>query len=121
MRKIAGICALGIFSLGLLSAQEAMTEAVHARQEIEKRQFESRFSGVVKAMNDFIARYNDGKGMVWPQAEADKLGHAMRGVIDAFDHKGAKCRGDVQGCRGITHVYVDGLGTSLNLRQEISQ
>jgi len=51
---------------------------LQSRQEIELRQFEDRFNGLVFALAGFAKEYNQGKGMVWPHREADKLRKAIR-------------------------------------------
>ena len=56
------------------------------RQELEKRDFEERFRQMVNAAANFAKAYNEGKGMVWPPSEANKLGKALRklqGVLHA--------------------------------------
>jgi hypothetical protein len=51
---------------------------LRVRQEMERREFETRFNQLVEAMSGFVKQYNDGKGMIWPQHEADKLSKALR-------------------------------------------
>jgi hypothetical protein len=53
-------------------------------QELERQRFEARFREFVKAMNNFIDRYNSGDGHIWPQHEAEQLGKAMHNVEGIF-------------------------------------
>ena len=63
---------------------QSSRDAAQILQERQRREFENRFSEFVNAMNNFIAQYNSGNGLVWPQREAEKLGKAMRNVQDIF-------------------------------------
>ena len=47
-------------------------------QEIQQRQFQRKFNQLVAAVGSFAKRYNEDKGTIWPQQEADKLRKAMR-------------------------------------------
>jgi hypothetical protein len=49
-----------------------------ARAEQRRRQFERRFNRLVDAVAVFAAKYNQGKGRVWPHREAERLRKAMR-------------------------------------------
>src|SRR6266571_2653198 len=44
-----------------------------ARQKTRRREFAVRFNQLVAAVDSFANEYNEGKGTIWPQREADKL------------------------------------------------
>ena len=51
---------------------------VKAWQEIQQRQFKLKFNQLAAAVESFAKQYNENKGTIWPQREADKLRKAMR-------------------------------------------
>uniref|UniRef100_Q02AP8 Uncharacterized protein n=1 Tax=Solibacter usitatus (strain Ellin6076) TaxID=234267 RepID=Q02AP8_SOLUE len=53
---------------------------MRARQQEQQRQFALKFNRLVDAVADFAKVYNQGKGSVWPQREADKLRKAMHQI-----------------------------------------
>ena len=54
-----------------------------ARQQQQQQQFALKFNQLVDAVANFAKVYNQGKGSVWPQREADKLRKAMRQIQQA--------------------------------------
>ena len=52
-------------------------EAALAQQQ-RQRQFATRFNELVDAVAAFSKRYNEARGSVWPQREAEKLRKAIR-------------------------------------------
>lgn len=53
---------------------------MRARQQEQQRQFALKFNQLVDAVASFAKAYNQGKGTVWPQREAEKLRKAMRQI-----------------------------------------
>jgi hypothetical protein len=53
---------------------------MRARQQEQQRQFALKFNQLVDAVANFARVYNQGKGTVWPQREADKLRKAMHQI-----------------------------------------
>ncbi len=53
---------------------------MQARQQEQQRQFALRFNQLVDAVASFAKVYNEGKGTVWPQREAEKLRKAMHQI-----------------------------------------
>ncbi len=51
---------------------------LQSRQRARRREFEARFNQLVAAIDSFANEYNESKGTIWPQREADKLRKAMR-------------------------------------------
>jgi hypothetical protein len=49
-----------------------------SRQRARRREFEASFNQLVAAIDSFANEYNESKGTIWPQREADKLRKAMR-------------------------------------------
>lgn len=65
---------LQLVNQAILNAQrEARLQEV-----LKRRDFESKFNQLIRAVSDFSKSYNEGKGAVWPRAEAEKLSRAMR-------------------------------------------
>lgn len=52
-------------------------DTTRRRADAEWRLFEQRFNTLVKAVELFGKRYNDGKGHLWPKREADELRRAL--------------------------------------------
>jgi hypothetical protein len=64
-----------------------------ARQEFEKREFEVKFRQLVDALSGFSSKYNDGKGLIWPHSEAEKLVKAMRALQDGLRERSVRSKG----------------------------
>jgi hypothetical protein len=56
---------------------QAQEREATARAEMQRQRFEQRFNKLVDAVAAFAKEYNEGKGQVWPSAEAAKLRKAM--------------------------------------------
>src|SRR6187431_1266907 len=57
-----------------------MQEECEARQgaaAAERRRFQERFNALVKAVELFGRKYNEGKGLLWPKREGDVLRKAI--------------------------------------------
>ena len=63
-----------------MEAAQRHERELKARQDAEQREFEISFNRLVTAVAGFAKQYNEGKGIVWPQREADELREAMRGL-----------------------------------------
>src|SRR5258705_594981 len=61
----------------ILDAVKQQAREVQARQETQRRQFEIQFNRLVDALTIFAKRYNEGRGITWPQQEADQMRKAM--------------------------------------------
>src|SRR5687767_9673713 len=60
---------------------QARTQEEHAARQraaaAERRRFQERFNALVKAIELFGRKYNEGKGLLWPKREGDVLRKAI--------------------------------------------
>ena len=61
----------------LLKARTAAPRQTHQEPSLRSVRFEEKFNALVKAMEAFSRKYNEGNGQVWPQQEASALRKAL--------------------------------------------
>ncbi len=76
---------------------------MRARQQEQQRQFALKFNQLVDAVASFAKVYNQGKGSVWPQREADKL----RKAIHQIEHLEKSLRDDPKAALAPPEVEVE--------------
>jgi len=85
---LAGVlcgCLLQVDPVRRVEVASAVSAAVRSEDfnrksgsELERRQFEQKFNGLIDALRDFTQAYNSSNGTVWPLKKVEAINKAFR-------------------------------------------